>query len=407
MRRRRGPTPGPIRRSKRRIAGAIVATLVLALVLGETINDVVKSSNGARMRALASWEAVASPLIVEENALTTTLESFRLQGAVRTRAEDDASLALLGNLTDRERHALDSIVLGPPNARAGALLTSIVSDRAAAIDSIEAGYGRATAPPHDIASASASFAAAGRSLIRADVAYRSLLSDLKVVGGRGLFPPSSWWDTDGAEWSAQGAARFAAALAFAHDLTALSSIDLVAVSVLPRPLHISGLPATPTTTTTTSTTTSTTTTVPISSTGVTGVTGITGGTGFAPTTTTSTTTTTVPIERLPQVVPPGALADIPPTAVLAVTAIVRDPGNVPLTGVTVAISLTTEGKGSPAVHTRSSSLTLGTIGATRSKFVNGPTFTVTSSVSRYLLRVTVTADGVPTVSRTFGLRIAS
>jgi hypothetical protein len=86
---------------------------------------------------------------------------------------------------------------------------------------------------------------------------------------------------------------------------------------------------------------------------------------------------------------------------------VRDPGNVPLDHVEVRVTLAPVGVGADRVPTRAAVVRLGTIESTGSRFVNVPAFAVSPSLSSYVLTVVVTADGVPTVSRSFHLRIAA
>jgi hypothetical protein len=300
----------------------------------------------------------------------------------------------------------------------------VVHDRTAAVASLIAGYDLATAPHHDAAGAASSFTAASGDLSASDGAYRSLLAVLRRIGGRGLFPERSVWMRSPTLWTPVPIAHFAEALAASPGLTSVASIELVALSIAPTPDHISGLPATPTTT---STTTTTTTTLPVTVTGVTGPTGLTGALGPTGTTgatgvvgttgssgfgvtgssTTTSTTTTLPIERLPQIVPPGAVADLIPTPTIAATAIVRNPGNVPLVGVTAAFTLAPQGPASAKAPTPSATLQIGTIDGGRSRFLTAPVFSVDRAVDRYVLRVIVRAAGVPTVSRSFVIEIVN
>ncbi len=411
------PSLASPRHTARRVLVGVVAAALIAIVLGETIHDVVRSSGPAKLRQLRSWEAVASPIVVEENALTGTLLGFRATAPSGSRAHADGELDLLETVTARERNALQSITLGPPTTEAGTLLSEVVVDRANASRAIASGYDAATAPARNAQEAAAEFRSAGSDLAAGDAAYRHLLSLLRAAGGRGLFPAHSVWDLDGAAWSAR-AGTFAAALADAPQLVAHAALELVAVAVVPTPDHITGLPTPTTTTTSTTTTTTTTTTVPTGPSGasgpsgvggVFGVSGATGATGTvaASTTSSSTTTTTVAIPRLPQIVPPGAVADLYPTRTIAVEAIVRNSGNVALDGVACVATLTPLGAGSSTASVLASTVPLGVVDPGRARYVNVPTFTLPETVRHFLLRVEVEAHGLAGVARTFTLAIAS
>ena len=60
-------TPNQNRRDRRRIIVSVVIVAVVALILGEVIDDIVKSGPGVQRRANATWVAAASAVIAQSN----------------------------------------------------------------------------------------------------------------------------------------------------------------------------------------------------------------------------------------------------------------------------------------------------------------------------------------------------
>ena len=322
-------TPNQTRRDHRRIVLTVVVVAVVALVLGEVIDDIVKSSPGAQRRAEATWVSAASAVVAQSNTEAGELRTIRSHATTPT-AFNRVTLEVA--LTELEHEAVDTeatyaqLGLAAPTPAIGSLMGAVLKDRSEGIALLASGINRAISAPPDTASATASLSVAGRRLEAADTAYHEI-TGLVRQRGRDAAMPSSQWISVHTNWLLPALASYTSSLARAASLAADPSIGIVDVSIEPQPLRITGLP-TPTTTTVpkppTTTTTTTTTTIP-------------GATTTSTSTTTTTTTTTLPAPTTTLQIPPsGAVAVIAATKKIGVFVVVRDLGNTWISGASVS-----------------------------------------------------------------------
>ncbi len=368
------------------MAWAAVAA-VLALVVGEVADQVVKASTPAAARAQRTWAAAVGPVLVDSDGLASQVAStLRLSSLPACAPRGCQRLALESDLSElvtsasSQIDALRSLGLVPPSPREAALAAAVLGDRSTAARELEEAtsslLSAAPSPDHRVlARAQGLLLAAGRQLASADAAERSLARALR---GRLHVREPGWSGQAGdpAGWSRSAAAAYAARLLGDRGLAAVAGIALLAVSTEPAVLRIEGLPpatspppgttsTAPATSTSTPTSTSTSTTLP--SGGLTKRSGVStttrpgshGGRGRPATTTTSPPVTTTTL----QVPPPGSVSLLPPATRLVVDVVVADTGNVEARDLTVRAAVTPVlakrapgGRGSPAAgghHTSS------------------------------------------------------
>ncbi len=328
-------TPNQSRRDRRRIIVTVVIVAVVALILGEVIDDIVKSGPGVQRRANATWVAAASAVIDQSN-----LEAGELR-VIRSHSTSPASfdrVTLEVVLTELEREAKGTqatyaqLGLAAPGPKIGSLMNSVLKERSAGIALLASGINLAIDSPPDAARAALDLSSAARSFESADAAYHELTRLVRHHGHDVAMPRSRWIVTVG-NWSDAAVSSYARTLTHARSLAAAPSIGIVDVSIKPPPLRMTGLPAPTTTTlpklstTTTTTTTTTTSTLPGSSTTST----------TTSTTTTTTTTTTLPAPTTTLQIPPaGATAVIAATKKIRVIVVVRDVGNTWISGAVIS-----------------------------------------------------------------------
>lgn len=343
-RRRRGVAPG--RPSRRRTAVAVAVVLVVAVVIGEVVADVVTANAKAGRAESRSYVAAMLPVVDESNALAPVLHHVRSQAVSLTRTELEAELGRLVTGTSDVESVVSSIDLAPPSQHSAALFSAALADRSAGARSLTGGLelaigpssatagngsapGTGTADNAVQARATSLVVTAGRDFEASDAAYRGFVASLPATSLPGRLPPSNWL-TVPAAWAPGAAGIWVAQLASTTALTAHESLVIVALTVQPPAVRITGIAPPTTTTTTTSTTTSTTTTTtlpgaPTSST--------TSSTTSTTTTSTSTTTTTL------QLPPAGSDSVLAPTRVISVELVVANAGDVTETDVWASGSL--------------------------------------------------------------------
>jgi hypothetical protein len=325
-------TPNQTRRERRRIVFGIVIVAIVALVLGEVIDGIVKSSPGAQRHADATWVAAASAVIAQSN-----IESAELH-EIRSRAPTLFNRVTLEiALTELEREAKTTegvyarLGLGAPSASIGALMRSVLEDRVEGFRKLALGIDAAIATPSDVAIAAPELSSAGARFEAADRAYRSLTQLVRARGDDAAMP-SSYWIRTGSNWSRAASSSFAGSLSRSRTLAASPALAIVDLSIAPPPLRINGLPASTTTipaSTTTSSTSTTSTTSPPGSTSTTST-----------TTSTTTTTTTLPAPTTTLQIPPSnAVAVIAATKKIRVAVVVEDTGNTWVRGADVSAFL--------------------------------------------------------------------
>jgi hypothetical protein len=323
-------TPNQTRQDRRRIVITVVLVAVVALILGEVIDDIVKSSPGVERRADATWVSAASAVIAQSNIEAGELHAIR---SLSTSSSSFDRVTLEVALSELEREASGTqatyaqLGLAAPSPTIGSLMSAVLKDRSEGIKLLASGINLAIGSPPDTSSAMGSLSSAAQHLESADSAYHELT---RLVRHRGDDPamPRSRWITPSANWPAAAVTAYASTLAHAKSLAAAPSLEIVALSIEPAPLRIVGIPASTTTTTppsTTTTSTSTTTTAP----------GSTSTTTTSTSTTTTTTTLPAPTTTL-QIPPSGAVAVIAATKEIRVIVVVKDVGNTWIDGARVS-----------------------------------------------------------------------
>jgi len=348
-----GPTGRPPfggrRRVRRRVAAAAAGLAVLGLVIGELAVQVERSGAPSSRRASASYVAAASPLLEESAQLAPVLRALRQDGPTMQRQALEAELALLRQASSQEEAAGARLSLAPPSRAAASLLGAVLEDRSAGVRLVAAGLEAAMGPDGPgLAQALRDLEAAGRRLLAADAAYRRLLETLP--GGAGALPRGGWIAAPSA-WRPAALASWARALASSPTLRAQPALQILAVSLQPPPVRVRGLAPPVTTTTTPTTSTATTTTSTASATGPSPT--------KAPTTTTSSrghaptppSTTVAPTTSTLQLPPAGSVAELAGTATVRVAVVVRNAGNVALSGVRVRAALAELGRAAVVAST--------------------------------------------------------
>jgi hypothetical protein len=310
------------------LAGLVVASLII----GEVALQVVDSSGPAGVTAANTWVASVGPLAVSSGSLGATVQSIRTDSLRLGRRVLNNDLASLVLATQSTITQYGNIGLSPPSDQAGTLMNDVVTERAGAARLLASGIdlalgsGTATAATDDLLKAS-------QMMILADLDYLRLVEVIPAKEGASTMP-SSKWITDASVWSASSVGSWVAALQGSPALRTRHAISLVAVSIEPPVLRVTGLP---TTTTSTSTTSTSTTSTSVASSGQSGA----SSTSSSTTTSTAPTTTTVPPTTTTlQTLPSGAVSVLAPTASIRVVAVVTNSGNVVERRVNITATLT-------------------------------------------------------------------
>ena len=341
--RSRGPLPST-RRERWRVIVVVVVCLLVGLVVGEVADQVVKSSSGVGRRTDKTWLAAVSAIVAESNTLAPTLDAIRSDAtdpAVFDRVTLEFSLRQLAQDAETDANIYRLLGLAAPSNRADLLMTAVLGLRHAGAENLAAGVELAISgrdEPSTLPRARQFLATAGSRFAAADAGYHALVFSLaKNVDALSL--PSSVWVRSPAVWSASAVGAWANELRSAASLALSAALSIVAVTLEPPPLEITGLPTTTTTTTTLAPTTSTTTvarggharrqppTTTSSPTTTTSSPSATTSTSAAPAKpTTSTMTLPAPTTSL-QIPPAGSVSVVAATSRLEVVVVVKNIGD--------------------------------------------------------------------------------
>jgi hypothetical protein len=323
-----GPKP---RRTRAQMIAVAVAVLVVVVLIAEVISDAVNDSPQVGQRALASWVAGLQPLLSASSAMGEAVHSIEAADASTTRAALDATLATLAGITASNLADYEDLGIQAPSARDSALVSNVLNSRATAVADLERSVTLATTPAAVFAAAESSCVAAERAVRAGDGAIGTLDRVFRSIRGVS-HQQFRKWSTYAATLGSAGCTNLVHTLRANHALVLRSALKLVAISVLPSPVQINGVPN-PTTTTTTSTplplhsTTTTSTTFPA-------------GSGTTTTTSSTTTTTTIAATTTTLQIPPqSARSVLPPTSAVTADVLVADTGNAPVRGVTVTVEV--------------------------------------------------------------------
>jgi hypothetical protein len=376
-----GPKP---RRTRAQMIAAVVAALVVVLVIAEVITDAVNDSPQVGQRALASWVAGVEPLLSASSAMGEAVHSVDSASASTTRATLDATLSTLTSVTAANQAEFEDLGIQAPSTRDAALVQRVLSSRVAAVMDLERSVALATTPSAAAGSAALSCVAAERAIQAADSAIGTLDGAFQTIRGVS-HQRFRKWSTYAATLGSGGCSSLVHTLRVNPALVLRSALKLLAISVLPSPVQINGVPNPTTTTTTTSTT------LPLHATTTT--TSTTFATGFGTTTSTSSTTTTTTIAATTttlQIPPQSARSVLPPTKAVTADVVVADAGNAAVRGVTVTVEVRSTGGEALAERTNS----VAQIAAGGSAYLTIGPVPLGKVVGTFVLQVEASASGV-------------
>ncbi len=414
----------PTRREHWRVVAAVVIVLVVCLVVGEVVDQVVKSSTAVGQRTDKTWVAAVATIVDESNTLSPALHAIRAHAtdpAVFDRVTLEYALAQLARSAESDANTYREIGLAAPSQRADALMAGVLNLRRAGAESLARGIalaisrrgGRSSLPQ-----AGQLLATAGSRFLAADAGYHALVVALdKDASARRL--PSSVWIASPGVWSGAAARAWANDLRSAAILAFSPVLSIVAVTLEPPPLDITGLPATTTVTTTTlakvttlpttaktarkgharrqaTVTTSTTTPNPVAKVS-------TNPARAKPT----TTTTTLPSATTTLQIPPaGSVSVVAATSRLEVVVVVENTGDATALGAYLTVVLSpvrSSHTGAARVSARHRLLSL-VPGA--SQYVVMPKLAVKHATG-YELVVTATIPSGPSATRSIALYVSN
>jgi hypothetical protein len=363
-----------------------VAVLVVVLLIAEVITDAVNDSPQVGRRALASWVAGVEPLLSASSAVGGAVHSIDGANASTTRAALDAALATLTSVTASNLVDFEDLGIQAPSPRDSALVQRVLNSRALAVTDLEQSVSLATTPSAAAQSAAASCVAAGRAIQAGDGAIGTLNGVFQTIRGVS-HQRFREWVTYAPTLGSGGCSNLVRTLRANDALVLRSALKLVAISVLPSPVQINGVPNPTTTTTTTATTlplhattTSTTsTTMPAGA-----------GTTTSTSSTTTSTTTTIPATTTTLQIPPqSARSVLPPTNAVTADVVVANTGDESVRGVTVTVEVSRSDGG---VTERSGAVPQ--IAAGGSAYLTIGPVPLGSVRGTFLLRVEASASGV-------------
>lgn len=382
-----GPKPRP---SARRRVLTVLLCLFVALLIGEAVNDAVGQSPKVGARATATWVAGVEPVLVSSAAIAPALSTVERNPGSLTRQSLNAAFGALNEVLQGNKASVSSLGIKAPSTHALALVSQLLGGRQRVVASIEQMVSAATAVPHDHASAVAECIDAQSAIRKGDSTLESLRRSLGTKYAT-VFRSSPTWASVLPHLAAPGCGTLASSLSSNVALTQHRLLKLVAISVLPNPVQINGVPnPTATTTSTTTTlrngqqTTTTSTTVPVQ-------------TGTTTTSTSSTTTTTQPpvTTTTLQIPPSSARSVLPPTGTISVQVVVQDSGNESAGPVLVSVQLVPK----PTETSVTRSRTIATLTPGGAEYMNFKAIPLGNIAGSFEIKVTATAIGTPTIQR--------
>ena len=373
---------------------------MLAIIVGEVAADVVNSGSLAGRVAAQTYVAEVIPVVEESTMLASLMRLVRNDATSLDRTGLEADLGRLVIGTSTNLAELGTLGVPAPSSRSGQLLKDTLAARAEAArtltGAVELAIGPSpsspgkdgSGPPTSVVQARARAAAlivqVGEELLTSDRDYRSFVSSLPRSSARGRLPVSRWV-THRASWGEVLVTKWVTQLSGGVRLQVHENLSIVAVTVQPPVVRITGLPTTTTVVSTTSTSTSTSTT-----------TSTIPGTATASTTTSTTTSSTTTTLQLP---PLSSTSVLPPTDQVSVVMVVANAGNVRISGVWVSAAVVPES--SAATHhdsspsTRFTVLGIGPLVPAESVEVTLPPLSVVAG-DKYELWTSVGTGGRPT-----------
>jgi hypothetical protein len=292
----------------------------------------------------------------------------------------------LTSVTAANLAEFEDLGIQAPSTRDAALVQRALSSRVAAVTDLERSVELATMPSAAASSAVLSCVAAERAIQAADSAIGTLDGAIQTIRGVS-HQRFRKWSTYASTLGSGGCSSLVHTLRANPALVLRSALKLLAISVLPSPVQINGVPN-PTTTTTT-----TATTLPLHATTTT--TSTTFATGFGTTTsssstTTTTTTTIAPTTTTLQIPPQSARSVLPPTKAVTADVVVADAGNAAVRSVSVTVEVRGAGGEEFAEVTNS----VAQIAAGGSAYLTIGPVPLGKVVGTFVLQVEASASGV-------------
>jgi hypothetical protein len=329
---RRGTFPST-RRPTRRVVALIAGAIVFAIVVAQVAADVVDSGKRASRVAAQTYVAEVVPVIDESTMLASTVHLVRDRAVSLARMALEADLGSLVAETSANLAQLGSFGEPAPTARSQELLRATLVGRALAARLLTGAIALAIGPKARFVSSTGARAAkliveAAQEMGISDRDYGNFVSSLPRTSGRDRLPASRWV-THPASWTKASVTSWVARLSSTPALQIRDELSIVAITVQPPVVRITGLP-----TTTTLVTTASTSAASASTSTTTLVTGP--GTTTSSTTTSTSTTSTSTTLQLP---PMSSTSVLPPTQKLAVVLVIANSGNIQISDIWAAASV--------------------------------------------------------------------
>ena len=373
---------------------AVVVLVVLAVIIAEVAADVVDAGRRAAGVTAQTYVAEVIPVIDESTVLASTMRLVRKDAtSFNRRVLEQALGGLVAGTSDNLRQ-LQTLGVPAPTARAQQLLEATLTERADGARMLTGGIALATGPSAVAARSKATtlIVGAGKVLMLSDRDYRSFVLSLPPISRSGRLPASTWVG-DPPSWSTGRVTSWVSLLSSRPRLQIRQRLTIVAVTVEPPVVRITGLPTTTTSTTSTSTSTTTSTSTSTSTTTSTTIPGAT--TSSSSTSTSTSTTTTTTTMQLP---PAASTSVLPPTSRVSIVMVIANGGNVPISGIWASGSVVGETptgrhpKPTPPTHT--SSVRIGLLAPGASVEVTLPPLSVEGGAS-YTLWASVGTGALP------------
>ena len=375
-------------RPKGRLVLIGLGGVVLAIVLAEVFYQVANSSQGAARREASSWSAGVSGILAQSGALSIELHDVRQLKSLPNRVAMTNLLDDLAHESVQCLSQLNALSLGAPSRRQNLLAHHVLQARARGVLLLRSAINALTTPGSSAASGASLFVQAGASFESADqdLARLSRQSKGEIVG-------ASKWISSPSAWNTAAAARFAHNLSVNRLYLLRHGLKLVALSLAPAPLRITGLP----------TTTSTTSTTLVGASGPSGV-------------VVSSTTTLVKLPRKTvatpttlQIPPVSAVAVMGPIGTVRAVVVLANSGNTDEQAITISahlVALAANGKplgvqGNPAQQT------LASLAPTSSRYLMLPAISLDPKISSYRLELVISDPDIRPITAAVTLRSGS
>jgi hypothetical protein len=384
------PSSAPARQARRYwLIGAIV--LVACLVLAEVFYQVANSSTGVHARNVATWDAAVNPILAQSGALASTLHELRHLRGLEDRIALESALDALRSETTRNLAAYRALSLAGPDKRASHDVADALALRASGANGfVEAINGVIAQTPAAPAIALASAVRAGEELLQADDVLRALHRRVRSIGAQTI------WLSSPAAWRPAALQLFLAHVRATSAYAPHHALKLVALSVVPAPLRITGL------STTTLAPTTTTTFPTAQGSGTSGPNGASSIVVNVPTTTTFHVTSTTL-----QIPPPSAVAVLGPTSKVSPVVVLRNTGNVTESAIVITVTLAAANGQSFGSRPLSTVAHIGALAPNRARYLTLAPIALVPKISFYRLHIVISDANITPVGATVTISVGS